>query len=68
MLDCWTSFMKNGNPKTKTDEWPAYTSDRPYIKEFGDAAPSDEGDGLKANSQLMMGNALQKTQLTSTGR
>ena len=35
MLDYWTSFMKYGNPNGEgEEEWPAYTKEHPYMKEF----------------------------------
>ena len=35
VMDCWTNFVKNGNPnKPGSESWKPFTLDNPYIKTF----------------------------------
>ena len=34
MINCWTSFMKTGEPVSDESEWPAYTKENRYKKIF----------------------------------
>jgi para-nitrobenzyl esterase len=44
MMDSWLAFAKNGDPATRTLDWPRYDTDRRATMIFGDGAPHVESD------------------------